>query len=147
MARIAAIDISPNRIGISFSDEACTFASESFLLIKKHNFARDLAALYSQYKPSITYIGLPVNFDGSTSKQTQFVKTFVHGMRHIIGKFIYKDERFTTQKAQQSDPPSKKSIDEIVAINLLNEELQNHTSILLAWHYLCCLLMIKRNTV
>jgi RNase H-fold protein (predicted Holliday junction resolvase) len=125
MTRIAGMDVSPNRIGIAFSDEACTFASESFLLTKKHNFVRDLAILYAEYTPSVTYIGLPVNFDGSTSEQTRFVKTFVHSVRHIIGKFIYKDERFTTKKAKELNPPSKKSIDEIVAINLLTEELNN----------------------
>lgn len=120
MSRIAAMDISKKRIGIAFSDEDCTFVSKSFLLTS--NFIEQIKELFEEYQPSITYIGMPKNLDGSNSHQTIFVKTFCHNIRNIIGKFEYKDERFSTKLAEQIMTP--KSVDEMVAINILNNAIK-----------------------
>jgi putative Holliday junction resolvase len=119
--RICAIDISPNRIGLALSDITGTFVSKSFLITE--SFTEHLQQIYQEYSPIHTYIGLPINLDGSISEQTRYVKHFVHNNRQILNPFTYKDERYTTKLAKIKFPDSKKSTDELVAEILLSYEI------------------------
>ncbi len=121
--RIAAMDISPRRIGIAFSDSYGIMVSKTFLIIPGKQIRQELQIIYEKYKPIVTYVGLPVNLDGSTSTQTRFVKTFIHNMRDIIGKYEFEDERYSTRIVEQMYSGTNLSTDEMVAVYLLSHKL------------------------
>jgi RNase H-fold protein (predicted Holliday junction resolvase) len=94
--RLAALDVSKNRIGIAISDDEMLFVSlEDVLFPKKKEFMDNFKKIFSQYKPDYTFVGL------SFSKNDVFIKTFTHGIRYIIGKFLFIDESFSTLAAEK----------------------------------------------
>jgi RNase H-fold protein (predicted Holliday junction resolvase) len=99
--RIAALDISKNNVGIAFSDSECLFiAKETTLNTKNKSFFKErLKKIFIEYQPSITYIGLPIHI--INNKNARFVKQFTHEIRHIIGKFKFVDESFSTFYIEQ----------------------------------------------
>ena len=118
--RIAGLDISKNKVGVAFSDIDGIFISfETTLKTSNYSFFRtQLQKLFQEYSPTITYIGLPLQ-NNLCSTSANFIKTFAHGIRDIIGKFEFIDESLTTfyAKAMVQDGSIKSfdSIDSIVA--------------------------------
>lgn len=99
--RIGALDISKNRIGIAFSDPTKIFVSFTKILHIKGNkkWKEELKEIFKNHNPAITYVGLPYKLDHNASDTTNYVKIFTHGIRNIIGKYEFVDERFSTNIA------------------------------------------------
>jgi putative transcription antitermination factor YqgF len=95
--RILALDISKRKIGIAISDEDAQFiAYATEIPTSYHN----LKHIVESYKISLTIVGLPMDFHGSHTQNTHFVKQFTHNARDIIKPFIFVDERSTTNLAE-----------------------------------------------
>lgn len=127
--RIAALDVSKNNIGIAFSDEEAIFvAYETNLKTKNYGyFKRKFKELFDIYKPEITYIGSP-EIGGKTCSSSLLIKAFVHSLRHIIGKFEFVDENFSTFYAKKLVEEKKirlfNTIDSIVARMIIVQKIQ-----------------------
>jgi RNase H-fold protein (predicted Holliday junction resolvase) len=132
--RIAALDISKNRVGIAISDEDRLFISYENTLKTKNKkfFKQQLEEIYKNYIPVITYIGLPVFLHNSKSETYNFVKSFSHEIRFIIGKFEFIDESFSTiyveNLIENNFIHNFHSVDSAVAKNIIINKLKSFAS-------------------
>lgn len=99
-----AFDIGDRRIGVAVSDPFCEFAMPLETYYRK-NFKKDveyLVNLAKQKYADVIVCGLPLNFDGSKSIQTEKTESFVEEMKKITTiPIVLEDERFTTMQAER----------------------------------------------
>ena len=139
MERFLCLDIGDKRIGIAVSDP---FNSYSLPVETYHrkNLKTDLQKIASYVKEkSATALvcGLPVNFDGTDSIQTQKARFFIEKLKELLNVQIYTvDERCTTCEAEdtlieqgKSREERKKFVDSLAAASILqgflNEKNKN----------------------
>lgn len=102
--RYIAFDIGDKRIGIAVSDP---FGSMALPLETYHrkNFAVDVAYLIKKAEERAAdeiVCGLPLNFDGSDSEQTQKTRTFIAEIQSKTKiPVVAFDERFSTREAHR----------------------------------------------
>jgi RNase H-fold protein (predicted Holliday junction resolvase) len=131
--RIAGLDISKNTVGIAFSDEDLIFvAFETTLKTKNYNyFRKKLKEVFSSYKPEITYVGLP-KLNDQVTQTTILVKTFMHNIRDIVGKFEFVDESFSTVHAkhliEENQVKIFHSVDSLVAKMIVLQKIQQNNA-------------------
>ena len=98
-----AFDIGDKRIGIAVSDPFCEMALPLETYHRK-NFKTDLEYLVKIAKDrfaDVIVCGLPLNFDGSHSEQTEKTITFVDELKKLTNTpIVFEDERFTTKQAR-----------------------------------------------
>ena len=98
-----AFDIGDRRIGIAVSDPFCEMALPLETYHRK-NFIKDLEYLSKIAKDryaDVIVCGLPLNFDGSHSEQTEKTLSFVEELKkHVDIPIVLEDERFTTKQAR-----------------------------------------------
>lgn len=98
-----AFDIGDKRIGIAVSDPFCEMALPLETYHRK-NFKTDLEYLVKIAKDrfaDVIVCGLPLNFDGSHSEQTEKTITFVNELKKLTNTpIVFEDERFTTKQAR-----------------------------------------------
>ena len=112
--RLLALDISKRKTGIAISDEENKFiAYATEIKTSYHEFKKML----SSYKLSLTIIGLPIDFAGNHTNNTNFVKSFSHSIRDLIQPFIFVDERSTSNLA--ANILGTKDLDKKTAIMIL----------------------------
>ncbi|MBR2615010.1 MAG: Holliday junction resolvase RuvX [Clostridia bacterium] len=127
--RILALDIGDKRIGLAISDPFNSYALPLKTYFRK-NLKTDLVELSKIIKEKeITNIvcGLPVNFDGSPSIQTQKTGYFIDRLKETVNLPIETvDERCTTVEAERvlieenmSREDRKKVVDAIAATYIL----------------------------
>lgn len=134
MGRIIAFDIGDKRIGIAVSDP---FNSMALPLETLHrsNFQKDIKYLCDIAKEKCAdkiVCGLPVNFDGSPSIQTEKTLTFIEELQKATDiEIVTEDERFTTMEARRvlleadmSRSNRKNVIDKVAASYILEAYLQ-----------------------
>ena len=140
MERYIAFDIGDKRIGVAVSDPFNTYALPSFTYHRK-NFKEDIAALIKTAEEkgaTVIVCGLPVNFDGSTSVQTQKTERFIEELkRQSKLPVVLEDERFTTQMAHETliaegkrREERKNFVDALAAANILDGYLQRQKATL-----------------
>lgn len=99
-----AFDIGDRRIGVAVSDPFCEFAMPLETYYRK-NFKKDVEYLVNLAKEKyadVIVCGLPLNFDGSKSIQTEKTESFVEEMKkHTSIPIVLEDERFTTLQAER----------------------------------------------
>ena len=99
-----AFDIGDKRIGIAVSDPFCEMALPLETYYRK-NFKKDIEYLVNIAKSryaDVIVCGLPLNFDGSKSEQTEKTESFVEELKkHTDIKIVFEDERFTTLEARR----------------------------------------------
>ena len=128
--RIIAFDIGDKRIGIAASDPFNTFAlpGETYFRTKSaETDAEALAKIVREKDAGLIVCGLPVNFDGTESVQTEKTRRFVERLRQKTGiEIVFEDERFTTMEAERvlisggvRRENRKKTIDSIAASYIL----------------------------
>ncbi len=105
MERYLCLDIGDRRIGIAVSDPFNTYSLPVETLVRK-NLATDLAAIkrYIFEKGATAVVcGLPVNFDGSPSVQTEKAQYFIDKLKDVCGvAVIAVDERCSTVEAEET---------------------------------------------
>ncbi len=130
MVRYVAFDIGDKRIGVAISDPFNTYALPSFTY-HRVGFKRDVEAVIkiANEKMATTIVcGLPVNFDGSLSIQTEKTQAFIDAMREQTSiPIVCEDERFTTMMAHDvlisegmSRENRKQHVDALAAANILD---------------------------
>lgn len=129
--RIVAFDIGDKRIGVAFSDPFNEYAMPGETYWRKGKLAVDVAALVKiaeERGVGTIVCGLPVNFDGSESLQTQKTQRFIDALREQTSIPVYiEDERFTTMEATRvlieggvRREKRKNSVDSIAAAYILD---------------------------
>ena len=140
MERFLCLDIGDKRIGIAVSDPFNTYALPVETYNRK-NLKTDLqriAVLVKEKCITALVCGLPVNFDGTPSIQTQKANFFIEKLKETLGVTIYTvDERCTTCEAEEtlisqgkSREERKKFVDSLAAssilLGFLNEKNKNN---------------------
>ncbi len=139
MERFLCLDIGDKRIGVAVSDPFNSYALPVETYHRK-NLKTDLAKIgeYAKDKCATAIVcGVPVNFDGSPSVQTQKAQYFIEKLIETLGLTIYRvDERCTTVEAEEilieqgkSRQERKGLVDSLAATSILqgflNEKNKN----------------------
>lgn len=128
--RIIAFDIGDKRIGVAASDPFNTFALPGTTYFRTKSAeadAENLAKLVREKDAGLIVCGMPVNFDGSESIQTEKTRRFVEILQTKTDvPIVFEDERFTTMEAERvliaggvRRENRKQSIDSIAASYIL----------------------------
>ena len=136
--RFLCLDIGDRRIGIAVSDPFNTYALPVETYNRK-NLKTDLERITRYFKDKCAtalVCGLPVNFDGTPSIQTQKALFFIEKLKEILGAPVYTvDERCTTCEAEEilieqgKDRKERKSfVDSLAASTILQSFLNEKNS-------------------
>ena len=123
------LDIGDKRIGVAVSDPFNTY-SLPVLTYSRKNLKTDLDAISKLVKEKCAtalVCGLPVNFDGTPSVQTNRAKFFIDKLKELLDVEVYTvDERCTTCEAEEtligqgkSREERKKFVDSLAAASIL----------------------------
>ncbi len=136
MSVLLGLDVGDVRIGVAVSDVLGSGA-HPLCTLTRTNRQRDITAigdLASIHNVERIIIGLPISLDGTIGTQAEKIQKF--GARLSKGLQIpveFQDERFTTTEAEdildkvEMDPKErKKIIDQVSAVIILDEYLQNN---------------------
>lgn len=126
-----AFDIGDKRIGVASSDPFGEYAMPGETYFRSGNYEADLNALIKIVKDKgagEVVCGLPVNFDGTESVQTEKTRKTVEDLRARLNVPVYtEDERLTTYEARETQKQGglkrgegKKSLDSIAAAYILD---------------------------
>ena len=129
--KIIAFDIGDKRIGVAVSDPFGEYAMPCETYFRTHRFEEDvraIAKLAEDRGASVIVCGMPVNFDGSESVQTEKTRRFVQALSEKTSIPIeLEDERFTTMQAREVQiiggvkrEKRKQSVDSIAASYILD---------------------------
>lgn len=138
MKRFLCLDIGDKRIGVAVSDPFNSYALPVETYHRK-NLKTDLARVAEYVKEkgaTVVVCGLPVNFDGTPSIQTQKARFFIDRLKETVGaEIIAVDERCTTCEAEnvlieqgKSREERKRFVDSLAACEILQgflNELNN----------------------
>jgi putative Holliday junction resolvase len=138
--RFLCLDIGDKRIGIAVSDPFNTYSLPVETYHRK-NLKTDLAKIEGYVKErcvTALVCGLPVNFDGTPSIQTQKALFFIEKLKENLGVAVFTvDERCTTCEAEEvlisqgkSREERKGLVDSLAAASILqgflNEKNKNN---------------------
>ena len=129
---IISLDVGDKRIGIAKEIFGMVFPVKTLF---RKNLSFDMGALKELFiSLNVTEIvcGLPVNFDGTPSVQTQKTLNFIEELKKITSVPIFTiDERCTTMQAKDeligadySRQERKKVIDQVAAMYILEDYLR-----------------------
>ena len=103
--RAIAFDIGDKRIGVAVSDPFNEYAIPAETYFRTRNFRVDVEAIAKIAKDrgaGVIVCGMPVNFDGTESVQTEKTRRFVEALREASELPVeLEDERFTTMQARE----------------------------------------------
>ncbi len=130
MDRYIAFDIGDKRIGVAVSDPFNTYALPSETYVRR-GYREDIAALVRTARDkgaTVIVCGLPVNFDGTPSVQTEKTLKFIGGLKAACEiPVVCEDERFTTRMAHDTlisegmrREKRKNYVDALAAANILD---------------------------
>ena len=101
---LIAFDIGDKRIGIAVSDPFMQIALP-YETYHRKNFKTDIQYLVNIAKTrgaTTIVCGLPLNFDGSRSEQTEKTESFINELKlNTDIPIVTEDERFTTMEARR----------------------------------------------
>lgn len=128
--RIIAFDIGDKRIGVAASDPFNTYALPGTTYFRTRSADADaqaLAEIVREKDAGLIVCGLPLNFDGTESVQTEKTRRFVELLKSKTSvPIVYEDERFTTMEAERvliaggvRRENRKRSVDSIAASYIL----------------------------
>jgi putative Holliday junction resolvase len=131
--RILCLDVGSKLIGLALSDKTGTLATPLGNLERKsptHDF-QTLKDIIRKYGIDLLVVGLPVNMDGSTSRQTQEVADFIRRLQTKIRLPVKTwDERLSSRQAEKillaadlSRRKRKKLVDKLSAQIILQSYL------------------------
>jgi len=103
--QIIAFDIGNKRIGVAVSDPFNEYAMPAETYWRTRDFLADVKAVakLAEDRGAGTIVcGLPVNFDGSPSVQTEITQRFISALQEQTKiPVVTEDERFTTLQAKE----------------------------------------------
>jgi putative Holliday junction resolvase len=135
MARILCIDYGLKRTGIAVTDPLQIIAT-GLTTVDSKNLVPFLKDYCKQEAVESFVIGEPKNLDDSDTHATPIVKAIIEKLKKEFPNIPLKtvDERYTSKMARQAmidmgmkkkDRRNKKTVDEIAAVIMLQEYMQN----------------------
>ncbi|MBQ5927077.1 MAG: Holliday junction resolvase RuvX [Clostridia bacterium] len=129
--RVIAFDIGDKRIGVAISDPFNEYAMpcETYFRTGKFSFdVEQIAKIAEERGVGVIVCGMPVNFDGSQSVQTEKTEKFINALKKVTAiPVALEDERFTTMQARDTQIAGgvkrgdrKKTVDSIAASYILD---------------------------
>lgn len=129
MERFLCLDIGDKRIGVAVSDPFNSYSLPVNTYIRK-NLKTDIRYMCDLAKEKLAtafVCGLPVNFDGTESVQTEKARFFIERLKEESGLKVYSvDERCSTLEAEETliaqgktREERKKVIDSLAAASIL----------------------------
>ena len=110
--RYLCLDIGDKRIGVAVSDPFNSYSLPVATYTRK-NLKTDLAFMADLVKEKAAtaiVCGLPVNFDGTASIQTEKARFFIERLKETTGLTVYSvDERCTTCEAEDLQIAQRKT--------------------------------------
>ena len=126
--RLLGLDIGTKTVGLALCDAGWSIATAAETIARR-KFSKDLERIKSIVdKQNVVGLvaGLPLNLDGSQSKQTQAARAFAQNLRVLDLPILLWDERWSTQAVERdliaSDVSRKKRgavIDQMAAAYIL----------------------------
>jgi len=134
--RRIGIDYGDVRIGVATTDLDAILVSPLLTLKNDEELFQNLANLVKEQEPLYIALGSPLNLSGETSNKSAAVLAFANQVKKLLEIDIFLiDERLTTISAQNQlrevgigSRESKGIIDQIAAVNILNQALLLETS-------------------
>ena len=132
--RAIAFDIGDKRIGVAISDPFNEYAMPCETYFRTRNFQADVQAIANiavSRGVGVIVCGMPVNYDGTDSVQTEKTRRFIEALKEKTSLPIeLEDERFTTMQARETQMMGgvkqgdrKKTVDSIAASYILESWL------------------------
>ena len=129
--RRIGIDYGDVRVGIAITDMDAILVSPLVTLRNDQDLLQSIIQLIEEHEPIYIAIGSPLHLSGESSSKSVAVQSFAKKVKDSIGTEIFLiDERLTTKSAQNqlrdvgiSSRESKGIIDQIAAVNILNQAL------------------------
>lgn len=133
--RVIAFDIGDKRIGVAVSDPFNEYAMPCETYFRTGKFDVDVTAIADIAQArgvGIIVCGMPVNYDGTDSIQTEKTRRFIDALKNKTSlPIVLEDERFTTVQARETQmmggvkrDERKKTVDSIAASYILESYLE-----------------------
>jgi putative Holliday junction resolvase len=134
--RRIGIDYGDVRIGVAITDLDAILVSPLLTLKNDEDLFQNLANLVKEQEPLYIALGSPLHLSGAKSGKSAAVLDFANKVKGLFKIDIFLiDERLTTKSAQNQlrevgigSRESKGIIDQIAAVNILNQALLLETS-------------------
>lgn len=106
--RVLAIDVGSKRLGLALSDEF-GWTAQPLPSLVLGGARRDpwtaLPSLVAEHGVTTIVVGLPLNMDGSDSRQTRAVRRFADRLRTVLPETVaieWWDERLTSRQSERT---------------------------------------------
>ena len=134
--RRIGIDYGDVRVGIAITDLDAILVSPLLTLKNDEDLFQNLANLIEEQKPLYIALGSPLHLSGEKSSKSASVLNFANKVKELLEVAVFLiDERLTTKSAQNqlrevgiASRESKGIIDQIAAVNILNQALLMESS-------------------
>jgi putative Holliday junction resolvase len=134
--RRVGIDFGQVRIGVAVSDFDAILVSPVKTLPNDATLTTMLTEIFKEYDPVYIAIGNPIHLSGADSDKAKMIRSFAISMRDIYTGNIYLiDERLSTNQSisqlhemGKNVKTSKSFLDQMAAVNILNQALQLEAS-------------------
>ncbi len=135
--RRVGIDFGEVRIGVAVTDPDAILASPLETLIKNPSITNELSRIFKDYEPIYVAIGNPIHLSGADSDKSNSVRRFALSLKDLYhGKIYLIDERLSTNQSLsqlhevgKGVKESKNFLDQMAAVNILNQALLMESSI------------------
>jgi len=129
--RRLGIDYGDVRVGISVTDLEAILVSPLITLKNDEMLIKNIADIVLENQPIYIALGSPIHLSGASGSKSLAVQEFATRLKNLVSTDIFLiDERLTTTSAQNqlreagiSSKESKGIIDQIAAVNILNQAL------------------------
>jgi putative holliday junction resolvase len=134
--RRIGIDFGDVRVGVAITDLDAILSSPLLTLKNDEDLFNGITQLIEEHDPIYIAIGVPLHLSGDGSSKSKKVQEFAKELRALIKIDIFLiDERLTTKSAQDQlrdvgigRRDSKGIIDQVAAVNILNQALSLEAS-------------------
>jgi putative Holliday junction resolvase len=134
--RRVGIDFGQVRIGVAVSDFDAILVSPVKTLPNDATLTTMLTEIFKEYDPIYIAIGNPIHLSGADSDKAKLIRSFAISMRDFYTGNIYLiDERLSTNQSisqlhemGKNVKNSKSFLDQMAAVNILNQALQLEAS-------------------
>jgi len=134
--RRIGIDFGDVRVGVAITDLDAILSSPLLTLKNDEDLFNRITQLIEEHDPIYIAIGVPLHLSGDGSSKSKKVQEFAKELRALIKIDIFLiDERLTTKSAQDQlrdvgigRRDSKGIIDQVAAVNILNQALSLEAS-------------------
>lgn len=134
--RRIGIDFGQVRIGVAVSDVDAILVSPVKTLPNDATLTMMLTQILEEFDPIYIAIGNPIHLSGADSDKAKMIRSFARSMKEFYHGNIYLiDERLSTNQSisqlhevGKSVKNSKSFLDQMAAVNILNQALQLEAS-------------------